>query len=286
MTHNPLVSIIMTAFNREKFIGEAIESVLNNSYANYELIIVDDQSSDETVNIIKSYLLKSDKIKFFQNNTNLGDYPNRNRGVSYASGEFISFLDSDDKLLSETIRTLVEYFGNKPDFNFAMTWQHSKNKIELSGFDAIKKHFYEFNFLNIGPGETFYRKSFFDKIGGYPVKYGPANDMYFNLKVCSYSKIDLLPFEFIYYRRHDGQERNNVYSYLYNNYNYLKDALNELNLNLSTKEINWLSKKNKRRFIINTIKYFIKTKEIKKTIHAYRFAKISFIDILTGIFHL
>ena len=235
------------------FRSEAIQSVLNNTYQNYELIIVDDQSTDQTVKIVESFLSKSKKIKLYQNEINLGDYPNRNRGVSYAKGEFISFVDSDDKLHPNTINTLVQSLSSKPDFNFAMTWQHSKERFELAGFDAIRRHFFELNFLNIGPGETFFRKSFFEIIGGYPTKYGPANDMYFNLKVCSFSKIHLEPFEFIYYRRHDGQEINNNYSYLYNNYNYLNDALKEINLNLNQSEIKWLLKKNKRRFIINEI---------------------------------
>jgi glycosyltransferase involved in cell wall biosynthesis len=282
---NPLVSIIMTAYNREKFIGEAIESVLNNSYANYELIVVDDLSTDQTVNIVKSYLLKSEKIKFFQNEVNLGDYPNRNRGVSYANGDFICFVDSDDKLLPETIKTLVDLFAEKPDFNFAMTWQHSKDRFELSGFDAIRKHFFERNFLNIGPGETFYRKSFFESIGQYATKYGPANDMYFNLKVCTFSKINLEPFKFIYYRRHEGQELNNNYSYLYNSYNYLNDALKELNLNLSNSEVNWLIKKNKRRFIINSLKYLIKTGRLKKTIQAYQNTRMTLKDLIDGVFN-
>ena len=285
MTNYPLVSIIMTAYNREKYIGEAIQSVLNNTYKNYELIIVDDLSTDQTVNIVESFLSKSEKIKLFQNEINLGDYPNRNRGVSYAKGEFISFVDSDDKLHPNTIKTLVQSLSSKPDFNFAMTWQHSKERFELAGFDALRKHFFEFNFLNIGPGETFFRKSFFDKIGGYPTKYGPANDMYFNLKVCSFSKIHLEPFEFIYYRRHDGQEINNNYSYLYNNYNYLNDALKEINLNLTQSEIKWLLKKNKRRFIINALNYLTKTGNFKKTLQAYKKTKMTLKDIAIGIFH-
>lgn len=285
MNNYPLVSIIMTAYNREKYIAEAIESVLNNTYPNYELIIVDDHSTDQTINIVKSYLSKSHKIKFFQNEVNLGDYPNRNRGVSCAKGEFISFVDSDDKLHPDTIKTLINNLTIKPDFNFAMTWQHSKERFELSGFDALRKHFFEFNFLNIGPGETFFRKSFFDKIGGYPTKYGPANDMYFNLKVCSFSKIHFEPFEFIYYRRHDGQEINNNYGYLYNNYNYLNDALQELNLNLTHSEIKLLLKKNKRRFILNALNYLLKTGNFKKTFQAFQKTKMTIMDIVDGILH-
>ncbi|MBN8834489.1 MAG: glycosyltransferase family 2 protein [Sphingobacteriales bacterium] len=76
--HSPLVSVLMTAYNRQPFIAEAIESVIASTYQNWELIIVDDCSNDDTVSIAKSYLLKDNRIQVFENKKNLGDYPNRN----------------------------------------------------------------------------------------------------------------------------------------------------------------------------------------------------------------
>ena len=138
----------------------------------------------------------------------------------------------------------------------------------------------------IGPGGTIMRRSFFEKVMGYPVKYGPANDMYFNLKAACFSSIVLLPFQFMNYRRHEGQEINNSSSYLYNNYLYLKDALAELPLSLSSKELMWLQKKNKRRFLVNICKYFLKTRDINKIKHIFNLTKFRFTDALDAIFHL
>ncbi len=280
----PLVSILMTAYNREQYIGEAIESVLSNSYQNFELIIVDDGSKDQTVNIAKSYADKDSRIKVFVNQKNLGDYPNRNKAASYASGEFMMYVDSDDKLNTDTINRILSSVADVTSLNFAMYWAHSNDTFILNGKDALDKHFNEQQFLYMGPGGTFIRRSFFNSIGCYPVKYGPANDMYFNLKACCNSDIHLFPFDFIYYRIHAGQEINNTYGYLYNNYNYMRDALIELPLPFEQPKIKWLVKKNKRRFVVNLSLYFLRSFNIKKTREAWNKAGFKMIFLFQGVF--
>jgi glycosyltransferase involved in cell wall biosynthesis len=83
----PLVSVLMTAYNRENYIVEAIESVLSSTYTNFELIVVDDGSTDNTVNIARGYAHKDDRIKVYVNTKNLGDYANRNNAAKKAKGE-------------------------------------------------------------------------------------------------------------------------------------------------------------------------------------------------------
>lgn len=282
----PLVSILMTAYNREQFIAEAIESVLSNSYQDFELIIVDDGSKDQTVNIAKKYADTDTRIKVNINEKNLGDYPNRNKAASYASGVFMMYVDSDDKLNPDTINKILGSVADVNALNFAMYWPHSNDTFTLNGKDALDKHFNEKQFLYMGPGGTFIRRDFFYSIGCYPVKYGPANDMYFNLKACCYSGIHLFPFEFIYYRIHAGQEINNTYGYLYNNYNYMRDALLELPLPFEKSKINWFIKKNKRRFAVNLSLYFFKSFNIKKTLEAWNKTNFSIKYFLQAIFQL
>ena len=88
----------MTAYNRQDYIAEAIESVLASTYKNFELIISDDCSSDQTLEIARGFALKDERIKVFVNEKNLGDYPNRNKAASYARGKYIQYIDSDDLL--------------------------------------------------------------------------------------------------------------------------------------------------------------------------------------------
>src|SRR5205085_8465553 len=129
---------------------------------------------------------------------------------------------------------------------------------------------------------TIIKREFFNNIRGYPVKYGPANDMYFNLKAICDSPVVFLPFDFVFYRRHDGQQINNQYSYLINNYVYLRDALRELPLKIADKEVTWLKNKNKRRFLVNIIKYFFKTFSVHKSFKAVRSADYSLKDAVTA----
>lgn len=285
MNEKPLVSVLMTAYNRERYIAEAIESVLASTYRNFELIIVDDASSDETVNIAKGFALTDSRIKMYVNDHNLGDYPNRNTAAGYAQGKFILYVDSDDTLFPNTIQQFLEIIRPLKNFNFAMYWEHSNETFVLEGNEAMQRHFYGLQFLYMGPGGTIIRRSFFEKIGGYPEKYGPANDMYFNLKVCCNTSILLIPFELIYYRRHEGQEVNNRFSYMYNNYMYMRDALEELPLPFTGKQLHWLKKKNKRRFVVHLFHFFRKSFDFKKTRYAYTKAAFSFKDVLQGVFH-
>ena len=92
----PLVSVLMTSYNRENYIGEAIQSVIDSTYQNWELIICDDGSTDNTLAIAQGFAKQDDRIKIFINEKTLGDYPNRNRAASHAQGKYIRYLDSDD----------------------------------------------------------------------------------------------------------------------------------------------------------------------------------------------
>jgi glycosyltransferase involved in cell wall biosynthesis len=275
----------MTAYNRERYIGEAIQSVIKSSYSNWELIIVDDGSCDKTVKVAKAYASNENRITIYQNKKNLGDYPNRNYAASLAKGEYIMYVDSDDKILPDGIEKLVESMGIFPEASFGMYSPTKGVPYLLNPEEAISKHFFKEPFLMMGPGGTIQRRSFFKEVGGYPEKYGPANDMYYNLKACALTPIVIMPFEFMYYRRHEGQEINNASSYLYNSYLYLRDALNELDLQLDEKKKIWLHKKNKRRFLTNITRYFFKTNRFKQTRNLVRLAQFKYIDIWEAIFH-
>lgn len=283
--NTPLVSVLMTAYNREKFIGEAIESVLASTYHNFELIIVDDGSRDRTVEIARGYQKQDTRIKVFVNERNLGQFPNRNKAAEYATGEFVMYVDSDDKILENGMSSLVEVMLQNPSSSFGMQCRNVKEVCVLPSKTAIWNHFFLSPFLVHGPGATILKRNFLCSIGKYPVEYGIPGDMYFNLKACCYSPITLIPFDFMFYRIHGDQELSNTYDYLYNNFKYLNEALKILPLGLKKEEIEWLNNKNKRRFSFNIIQYFFKTLNVKKTLLAIRLAKFSFHDFITGVFY-
>lgn len=90
------VSIITASFNSEKYISKTIESVINQSYKNWELLITDDYSTDHTIEIIESYSKKDSRIKFFKLTKNSGAAVARNNSINNSKGKYIAFIDSDD----------------------------------------------------------------------------------------------------------------------------------------------------------------------------------------------
>lgn len=285
MNYYPMVSVLMTAYNREKYIAEAIESVLASTYSNFELIVVDDCSTDRTVEIAKSYEATDSRIKVYVNEKNLGQFPNRNKASEYANGEYIYYADSDDNLNKDGLEKLVEAIESFPNSGFAMYCPDVKELQIINSKEAIYNHFFKKPFLTRGPGGTFMRKRFFEEIKKYPTEFGIPGDMYFNLKAACYTDVLLIPFPFMKYRIHNGQELSNKYDYLYNNYKYMHAALKDLPLPISREKILWLQKKNKRRFTVNITKYFLRTWNLPKTLKAVRLAEFSIKDGLQGIFH-
>jgi len=282
----PLVSVLMTAFNRELYIAEAIQSVLDSTFKDFELIIVDDCSSDDTNKIARQFESKDPRVKLYLNEKNLGDYPNRNRAISYATGEYIMFVDSDDKILIDGIENCINTMMRFPSSSYGIYSSKLIRELPIASKNAIHLHFFEIPFLIVGPGGTIQRREFINSIGGYPEKYGPANDMYYHLLAASKTDIVLLNFEFIYYRRHDGQEINNKLKYLIYGYLYLKDALKELDLYLNRKELKWLNYKNKRRHFVNLTTFLLKERNIKDFIKVVKLTRFTFKDMLIGIFQI
>lgn len=114
-----LVSIIMPSYNTARYISESIESVLSQTYTNWELIIVDDCSTDNTDDIVKPYL-EDNRIKYLKNEKNSGAAISRNYALREAKGRWIAFLDSDDLWLPQKLEKQIE-FMEKNNYSFSYT---------------------------------------------------------------------------------------------------------------------------------------------------------------------
>jgi len=138
MKNAPLISIIMPAYNAEKHIAESIESVVRQTYANWELIIIDDGSSDNTAKIANSYLEKDCRIRYiYQRNQKQGKA--RNNGIENSKGKLIAFLDSDDLWVSDKLEIQVGFFlGHNYDLIFSDGYlvQDDPNNV-LASFNTL-----------------------------------------------------------------------------------------------------------------------------------------------------
>lgn len=288
MSGLPLVSVLMTAFNRSKYINDAIESVLSQTFTDFELIIVDDNSSDDTYVKARSYAANDKRIRLFRNEFNLGQFENRNKAATLSKGEFIMYVDSDDTIANDAIFYIYDIFMKFPNASFASIC-HDKTILLpriMSPLEVMSRHFFEKSTLHIGPGGTAIRRSLFNKIEGFPTKYGPVGDMYYNICAASISSTILLPYNYLNYRRHDNQEINNKLNYLYNGYHYFNDVLALSNFPLKQYEIDYLLRKNKRRFLVNALKHYFETLNFQETLFAYKLSGFTVKDFLIALFQL
>lgn len=141
MYNKHLVSIITASYNYEDYIKDTIESVINQTYENWELIIVDDGSTDNSVEVIKSYCEQDNRIKLYQheNGLNRGLPETLKLGISKANGEWISFLESDDKYMPEYLEEKIKVIENNPETEFIYSDFES---FEGKGVDKTDFHKY------------------------------------------------------------------------------------------------------------------------------------------------
>ncbi len=117
MKNEPLVSIMMTTYNRAPLISEAIESVLMQTYQNWELIILDDASTDNTRDVVERWLDKDSRIIYLPSSINLGISKNRNRGFLTSLGKYIAVLDSDDYWIDpKKLTKQVDFLEKNPEY--------------------------------------------------------------------------------------------------------------------------------------------------------------------------
>ncbi len=120
----PLVSVLMPVFNSELYLAEAIESILWQTFADFELIIVDDGSEDNSAEIIRSYAARDDRIRFVQLLVNRGEGGARSACLAAAKGEFVTGMDSDDISLPDRLRKQVSFLQSNPQIDAVGVYSH------------------------------------------------------------------------------------------------------------------------------------------------------------------
>lgn len=200
-----LVSIIIPAWNAERWLGAAVESALKQTYRYKEIIVVDDGSTDETVSVAKKF---AGLISFYRQ-PNAGPSCARNAGLDYATGELIQFLDADDLLHSSRLETLVEILRASPD-----------EPLVGAGYEVFHDHFVPKSFaldadrsrtsksvLDIPylPCAGLFRKSFLKRLGPWDSSLRRWVDLEFHSRIARFVRSALyVPSPLYYYRQHSG----------------------------------------------------------------------------------
>ncbi|HUU49642.1 MAG TPA: glycosyltransferase [Nitrospinota bacterium] len=205
----PLVSIIMPTYNRRELLSEAIGSVLNQTYENFQLVIVDDGSTDGTKDMIKEY--RDPRIKYiFQKNRGVSGA--RNRGVFESSGEYVSFLDSDDLWKRDKLKIQTDLMNNKNDIFISYTDEIWMRKgIRVNPMNKHKKYsgwIFEkcLSLCIVSPSSVMMRRELFNDIGLFDESLPVCEDYDMWLRISSQYPVFLIDKKLIIKRGgHPGQ---------------------------------------------------------------------------------
>jgi len=137
---NPKVTVLMPVYNGEKYLREAIDSILNQTFADFEFLIINDGSTDDSEKIIKSY--QDPRIKLVDNEINLGLIKSLNKGIDLAKGKYIARMDQDDISFSNRLKTQINFMNKHPKMGISGTWAKiigKKNKKYIKTYSNLEK---------------------------------------------------------------------------------------------------------------------------------------------------
>ena len=197
--YKPKVSIILPTYNRAKYLDRAISSVLNQSYSDFELIIVDDASTDNTKEVVDMF--DDDRIRYIRNEKNLGGAGARNRGIKEAKGDFIAFQDSDDQWHPEKLKIQMEAFS-KATPDVAVVYTAFIRKVGDKEFiippASVKKregNIYRELLLHVnfvGTPTAVVRKKALEKVGGFDERFPRLQDWDLFLRLAKHYKFKFI----------------------------------------------------------------------------------------------
>lgn len=202
----PLFSVLMANYNNARYIQEAINSVLKQSYHNWELVIVDDGSNDNSIEFIKPYL-KDKRIRLIKHKKNLGCGAAKRTCASNAKGEILGILDSDDALHKDALKMVVQAYNDNPNCGQVHTNYYDCNanlkilspcKEILDSAKKIRLRYEKTYHLNT------FKKSAYDLTLGFDPKFIIAEDKDLDYKLEEIAELKIINKPLYYYRRHRG----------------------------------------------------------------------------------
>lgn len=279
MEAKPLVSVLMTSYNREKYIAEAIESVLASTYANFELIISDDRSADKTVEIAKHFAAADSRVKVFINEKNLGDYSNRNQAASYATGKYLKYVDADDLIYPWGLQVLVSCMEQFPNAGWGLCSLEQDEK-KVFPFLLTPEEIYKYAYLGQGlfhkaPLSSIIKTEVFKAVGGFSGKQHLGDFELWHLLALKYNLV-VMPHGIVWHRVHDEQQsrdnrtdRRVSFKYTVSAYNFFKSCTQ---LPLDKKTTEEIIEKLRKSMSGTILKCIMKT-NLKDALNLYKMTK-------------
>ena len=199
------ISVVMPAFNAELYIAESIQSILEQSFDDFELIIIDDASTDKTLDILNEYVKKDSRIRVFSNEKNLGIAGNRNLGVSLALGKYLAWQDADDVSLPYRLEQQHQFLETHPEVGIVGGYLELFSGDDIRGVRRYAEGDFAlrtsmFKYSPIAQPAAMIRKDVLDRVGIYDLSYPPAEDLDMTFRIGMLSKLANIPKILIRYR--------------------------------------------------------------------------------------
>jgi glycosyltransferase involved in cell wall biosynthesis len=232
----PTISVVIPAYNAEKTVRETIESVLKQTFSDFELIVINDGSNDGTWETISS--ISDSRLKVFSY-TNAGVAVSRNRGIAEASGEFISFLDADDLWTPEKLELQLKALQDHPTADVAYSWtdyiDETGRFIRQGGYTTVHGNVYAklllLNFIENGSNPLIRRQAL-DAVGEFDPTVVPAEDRDLWLRLAAKSEFVCVQKPQILYRQSPHSASANVFRQATSSFKVLERAFCQAPANL------------------------------------------------------
>lgn len=200
-----LVSIIIPCFRQAHFLGEAIESVLAQTYPHYEIVVVDDGSPDDPIQVVRRY----SSVRYLRQK-NRGLAAARNSGIQASTGEYLVFLDADDRLLPNHLQANIKAFQEHPDAGFVCgdyRWFGAEGAWHVHDCRPYPDHYATLLRRNfIGPPHVvLFKRQIIQNVGGFREDVSPSEDQEMYLRIARAFPIYCHHEIIAEYRRHDAQ---------------------------------------------------------------------------------
>jgi len=199
MSKNPLVSVIMGVFNGEKHLREAIKSILNQTFKDFEFVIINDCSKDKTSEILRKYNQEDERIKIVNNHKNIGLTKSLNKALKITRGKYIARMDADDISYPERLEKQIDFLSNNLLYGLIGTWGHKIDKGGnvigelkfLTKNENIRKALIKYNpFIH---SSIMLRSEVFKKVGPYNKEWRFAQDYELFFRIIKYYKVANIP---------------------------------------------------------------------------------------------
>lgn len=214
MSKNPLVSVIIPCYNHANYLPFCLNSILNQDFRDFEIIIINDASTDNSLEVARKFSKKDKRIRVLNNKKNIGCIKSDNIGCRAAKGKYVNMFSADDGMLSGNLRKKVEILENHPEVSFVFSEvrciDENNHKLFDTPYRNSESYINKNDFRDIietgltSPATILVKKDALEKVGFHNEKIPHAAEWFMQIQLCRYFKSAFINEPLVFFRLHEG----------------------------------------------------------------------------------